>query len=429
MATLSKIILVLILFLIPFQDMLDAFLFKIGLPNSIIFFFGILKEILICFLGFCLIIYNKGKMPRKLTLFYVIIIYVFFLFTTGAGPFDMKIAGLRQYLLLFISVLAGYFVTLETWKNIILSKSFAIVLGCFVVFCFLQFFVLPLSIFKDYFPILEMKRVALHLESSNEYFDTGLPVNYMGEAGPRMLGPFNEPLYTAYFALPFFNYNLWMYLEKKEKNRLLLTVLFFLVIMLSQTRAVILMALLYLILCLRNKFNFRIVLYVLFGAGLVLFFKRDWIDSLVLSLLTSEGRSADHFLAYAVGIKLILENFWGTGLGSGSAISTFLGGNNIVSLSVENAFINTALDLGVIITVVFLLTLLMSYFTGEKKRKSFNLKTPSPYNIIILQFVCMGFLAPHILTIRVIIPYMFIIGVAIKEAFNEGLYYNYNYHG
>jgi hypothetical protein len=356
-------------------------------------------------------------------------VYVFFLFITGRLPFDIKIAGLRQYVVLFVSLIVGYFVTLQNWRNIIQSKSFAIVIGSFVAFCFLQHFLLPLSIFKDYFPILEMKRTALHIESSNEYFDTGLPINYMGEASARMLGPFNEPLYTAYFALPFFNYNLWAYLEKRKSNRLVLAIVFFLIIMLSQTRAVILVAVLYLIVCLRNKFNFRIVLYCLLGVALVLIFKRDWINKLILSLLTTEGRSAGHFLAYAIGVKLILENFWGTGLGSGSAISTFLGGNNIVSLSVENAFINTALDLGLIIAMIFLLTLLINYFRGEKRRKMFKLRTPSPYNILVLQFVCMGFLAPHILTIRVIIPYMFIIGLAIKEAYNEGLYYNYNYYG
>jgi|GEM_PF-2637309 len=425
MKVLSKRILIILVLLIPFQDLVNSFLFKIGLPYGMIFFLGVMKEIMIFLLGLIFIIHNKGKIPKGLVAIYLIILYVFVLFLLHDLPFDVKLAGLRQYLILFISLVAGYFIGLEHWRKICQSKAFVLVAALFVVFCFLQYFILPLSIFKDLFPILDMKREALNLETSNEHYDTGLPVNYMGEAGERMLGPFNEPLYTAYFALPFFNYNLWAYLETKKNDKLLIALLFFLIIMLSQTRAVILMAIFYFLFCFKSMFNIKLLLYAIVGVVLVLLFKHEWIMSLVESLLTTEGRSADHFLAYVIGIQLILSNLWGTGLGSGSAITTFLSGNNAVSLSVENAFINMSLDLGVIITLSFLITLIFGFYSGEKNRNKIIHKTPSPYNILILQFVLMGFLAPHIFTIRVIIPYMFIIGLAFKESYNEGLHNNY----
>jgi hypothetical protein len=361
------------------------------------------KEFMIILLGF--IITPKLKIKKRYILIYVFILIIGFRLVTDTIPFSIRIIGVRTYLLLFAGLFLGEYLGRTSKLDWGESKVFLYICITYSVGCLLQHFVFPLSIFREVFPILEMKREILDQNTLNEYYNTGLPVNFMGERTVRLLGPFNEPLYAAYYALFFFNIYFFRFYRKQDKKSAALSILLIVLIFLTQTRAVILSALLLVAFLYRSRINLKTLLvFIVSGIGVVVLFK-DWILELFGSMFSFSGRSIGHVLAYIEGIGLIINNPFGYGLGFASSLSGYMDGANKVN-PLENAILNMALELGIIPALILCIYLIKLLLFNNRYEGSDHL----PYSFLIVQMLFMGLLAPHIFTSRILIPYAIFIG-------------------
>lgn len=138
-----------------------------------------------------------------------------------------------------------------------------------------------------------------------------------------------------------------------------------------------------------------------------------WFMGLWSSIFTTEGRNVGHIAAYIDGIQHLLLQPWGRGVG----ISSNSVGFATTNLSTENAFINIGLELGIIgmlwilSTLVAMLLRFRRYLNNQSSQVTGYLIVVSAY-LVLIQFIFAGFVAPHIMTARILIPFMILLGWA-----------------
>lgn len=406
-----------VFYLIPFQDLVISYLFLKGFPLALLKILLVLKEIIVVILGALFLFKNRISKVRLFLMLFLgySLISIFF----SQLPIFSTLLGLRTYLLLLFSFVLGE--QLSSTNNFVnrFFRHISIVFLLLFVFSFLEYFVLPMTIWKDFFPIMEMKRQVANLSTSNEYYNFGYPVNAFGELTRRMLGPFDEPLYMAYFTILLVNFFLVrvIFNAGKAKSR---TILGSIMILLTQTRAIILGYILSIALFLTKGARIKVKYLVVSGAFILLLipfaiFYSEWIITFINSIFDSSGRNRGHIEAYYTGLKFLFSHPFGSGVGSASTLVGFSDSNN----ATENAFINIGLEVGFVGMLAFLFFFIFLIFVFRKfiVREGKHSTKPdyqivSAGYLLAIQFTFSGLVAPHILTARILIPFMIIIGWA-----------------
>jgi hypothetical protein len=409
-----------LIYLIPFQDLLISFLFVTELPMILLKVLLLLKEIVII-----LVVGTTVSVRLRVSLGHFLLVVLFlysslFLFVSDAG-FVGALLGYRTYVLFCFSfVIGGRLAYIESFDEKFI-KHVGIVFWLLFGFSFLEYFVLPESIWKYPFPIMEMKREVANISTSNEYYDTGMPVNAFGEHIRRLLGPFDEPLYMAYYTIVLLNfYCVQLFFKKPWLNSRLL--LGGIMILLTQTRAIILglglsvVGLFFKSLRVSKRFLLLSIVFLFLTAASVMIFS-SFFMAFIDSIFTTGGRNIGHLMAYIDGIENLIENPFGRGLGVSSTLS-LTGSTNIAT---ENAFINIGLEIGIIgiiIVLFFFLHLFQRYRSylikfGESKKTGVYTIVSSSY-LLLIQYIFAGLVAPHILTAKIVIPFMILMGWAYE---------------
>lgn len=406
-------------YLIPFQDLVTSYLFMVGFPKFILELLLILKELVVLALG-CWILARQPKVSTARLCLLLLTAYALLTVPFSTLPIYSTLLGLRTYLLLLFSFVIGE--QLSQMPNFQLSflKHLNVVFWLVLTFSILEYFVLPMSIWKYPFPIMQMKREVANLSTTNEYYDFGYPVNAFGELTRRLLGPFDEPLYMAYFTVIILNFYLvkFIYGSQSPRNK---TILGSVLILLTQTRAIILGLVVSVTALLTIRAKIR-KSYVVIGFAIlilltpVFIYYAQWIYALVGSLFDEDGRNRGHIDAYTSGLKILLTHPFGGGIGSATTLVGFSKGNN----ATENAFVNVGLEIGILgmvglfVFFVFLAFLFRRSIVNALSNdiRDHNFLVVCVGFLLIVQFTFAGLVAPHILTARILIPFMIIMGWA-----------------
>ncbi len=404
-------------YIIPFQDLIVSYLLHTGLPIFPLKVLLILKEIIVISLGGLFLFQRKISPVRLFLTLYILYVSIYACFSELS--LYSTLVGFRTYLLLFFSFIIGENLIKNLNFDKIFLKHLKVIFFLLATFALLEFFVLPLSIWKNVFPVMQMKREVASLTTSNEWYNSGVPVNAFGELTRRMLGPFDEPLYMAYFTILITNFFLAQSFFNIDKPKFK-TMLGSLLIILTQTRAIILGCILSIgaLILKENKIKLK---YVLTGIGfsfaliIISLIYSEWVLTLLSSLTDVGGRNIGHINAYVKGIELLIKHPFGLGVGNASSTVSYSESNN----ATENAFVNIGLEIGwlglfsVFLFFVYLIFKFRNYLNVSEK-----ISRASHYQIVVsgyllaLQFTFAGFVAPHILTARILIPFMIIIGWA-----------------
>ena len=346
-------------------------------------------------------------------------------------PFEQSIGGLRTYVLFTFAFFLGFELAKRPDAFRYFLKKITPLFWLIISFSFLEYFLLPASIWKEIFPIMEMKRVVGGIVVTNEYYQTGMPVNAFGELVRRLLGPFNEPLYMAYFMMILVNFLLAGLISKLYIRKL--GVAFGVVsIFLTQTRAIVIGLLLSAV-----AFAFKTsrlktkLVYAGLVFGLVTVFSVfvfwDFYAAFVESIFSKTGRNVGHIVAYIEGSKLMFTHPFGLGLGASSTLFSGVSSN----ASTENAFINIALEIGIIGLLLYGGLLLFSVIRYHEYLVRHNSSVGTEDYAVVtvsylltIQFIFAGLVAPHILTARILIPFMLVVGwgygvVSKKQTSNQ----------
>jgi hypothetical protein len=401
-------------YFIPFQDLIVSWLYLKQVNIVLLKILLVLKELIVLGLGSLLLLNVKASRAKFLLILFLI--YATLTIPFSSQPLVTTLIGLRTYLLLVFSFIIGEKLGSETFEAGFykhLNKIFLLIL----VFSFLEYFVLPMTIWKDVFPVMEMKREVGNLSTTNEYKRSGFPVNAFGELTRRMLGPFDEPLYMAYFTVIILNFyiaRIFFHRKKPQVKAMLAGILIFL----TQTRAII-VGLILSIAGLLFKSTKLKVKYLLGGfAGVLMlvvvamiYYK--WVSTLLASLFDPNGRNVGHIKAYVHGLQMLLQHPFGQGVGSASSAVAANESTN----ATENAFINLGLELGLLgMLFVFIFFVWLAIRFRDYLIRFENVRKEGLYHIVatgyllILQFTFAGLTAPHILTARIIIPFMIVMG-------------------
>jgi hypothetical protein len=404
-------------YIIPFQDLLVSYLYQKELPILLLKLLLLLKEVIVVSVGVCLL--TKIKVSKARLHLSFLMLYILLSFAWSTVPLFPTLVGFRTYLLLYLSFVIGEQLVNKEYFGRVFYKHIKIVFFLVLIFSLLEHFVLPLSIWKDTFPVMEMKREVANLDTSNEYYSLGIPVNAFGELTMRMLGPFDEPLYMAYFTIIIVNFFIVgvFYDNRKPKIKTFLGVM---LIVLTQTRA-ILIGLILSAMGLIVK-NSRIKMRYVLGAFaaliiilIVSLFYQEWVQTLVLSIFEKGGRNIGHIEAYVRGLQMLFKHPFGIGIGSASSAVT----SSLTTHATENAFINVGLEIGFIGVIwifgffVFLILRFRKYLSiREYASQQHAYQTVAAAYLLIIQFTFAGLVAPHVLTARILIPFMVVMGWA-----------------
>lgn len=413
MSRLSSSVFILLLYVLPLQDLLAGLSYGLGMPALFIRGIILTKEMLVLPLGFYIAVSTRFGSGRRLV--FLLLLYASALMFLSPLPITERLIGYRTYLLLFFSFVIGESIGQGRISQKRLFKHIKIVLGLVITFGLLEHLILPTSIWTDLFPIFDMKRNVLAMTGANELGFTGLPINAYSELGKRMLGPFNEPLYMAYFTVLLLNFLIARYLCRNIVNPFQ-TVLGLIVIFLTQTRAIILgLFLSVLTVLIRKRYWTYIVLLSLLIPFVVISFY-NWFYVMTASTLDFQrGSTPGHILAYTEGILTVLQHPFGVGIGAATSAVAFTQISSTAVFHTENAFINTAIEIGlpglIILFAIFLylFTKYRTYLQVTSPRRPRYFVVTATY-LLLIQFAFAGFVAPHILTARILIPFMIILG-------------------
>ena len=401
-------------YLIPLQDLLVSFFFKLGAPLTLLRFFLLLKEGVVIFWG-VIFLFRKQPSVFRISLLLFTIYATLFIFISDL-PIYYTLIGFRTYLLILFSFTIGEHLSNTVNFNTLFLKHIKTIFLFLLVFSFLEYFILPTKIWIDLFPVIEMKKVVIGLFIP-QFYDTGLPDNIMGELTRRMIGPFNEPLNMAYFTVILLDFfvALWFF---GRSNSSITVVIGSIILFFTQTRAVIIGFILSILGLIFKKIKIRkrslllLSASLFFGVFILMLFPK-WFMGLWSSIFTTEGRNVGHIAAYIDGIQHLLLQPWGRGVG----ISSNSVGFATTNLSTENAFINIGLELGIIgmlwilSTLVAMLLRFRRYLNNQSSQVTGYLIVVSAY-LVLIQFIFAGFVAPHIMTARILIPFMILLGWA-----------------
>jgi hypothetical protein len=392
-----------------------SFLYALSFPPVFLKLLLVLKEIMVVLMALLLI--AKGKVAvQQLSVLLLLVFCLPYLLITNM-PFEQSIGGLRTYVLFTFAFFVGFELarTPDAFRYFV--NKITPLFWLIILFSFLEYFLLPASIWKEIFPIMEMKRVVGGIIVTNEYYQTGMPVNAFGELVRRLLGPFNEPLYTAYFMIILVNFLLAGLLSKLHVRKFAL-VSGVVSIFLTQTRAIVIGLLLSALAFVfkTRRLNMKLVyagfLFVAMAVISVFAFW-DFYSAFVESIFSKAGRNVGHIDAYVEGTKLMLAHPLGLGLGASSTLFSGISSN----ASTENAFINIALEIGIIGVLLYGGLLFFSVikfhqylvrYNNHSGKEDYAVVTVS--YLLTVQFIFAGLVAPHILTARIVIPFMLVVG-------------------
>lgn len=404
-------------YLIPAQDLIASFCLRIGFPVLLIKFILLAKEVIVFSLGLLFILKPRISVLRLVLLIFVC--YSFIFIFVSKIPFYYSLVGFRTYLLLLFAFILGESVIYDPKFLDRFLDQIKIIFFLLAVFAFLEYLILPNTIWIELFPIIRMKNEIANIIVP-EYFQTGMPVNAFGELTRRMLGPFNEPLYMAYFTVLLSNFFLaeTLFFKAANRNRLYLGSV---IIILTQTRAIIigLLVSFFSVLFRTTKIKTRYV-FMLLGfvvlCGVSVFIFYDWFFAMLNSVFSTTGRNVDHLKAYLTGFHLLVTNPFGQGLGVSSNVVGF----SIRNVATENSFINIGIETGILGLILFILIFLIliktlhgyltTDFNLDNRTRSEIIVVGSAY-LLVIQFLIAGLVAPHILTARILIPFMIIEGL------------------
>ena len=412
MSRLSSSVFILLLYLLPLQDLLASLFYGLGMPALFIRGIILTKEMLVLPLGFYIAVNTRLRPGRRLVL--LLLLYASALMLLSPIPITERLIGYRTYLLIFFSFVLGESIGQGRIPQKRFFQHIKIVLGLVITFGLLEHLVLPTTIWTNLFPIFDMKRDVLAL-TGGELGSTGLPLNAYSELGKRMLGPFDEPLYMAYFTVLLLNFLFARYLCRKAVNPFQAG-LGLIVIFLTQTRAIILGLLLsVLAVLMRKRYWTHIVLVSLLISYVVVSFY-DWFSVMVASTIDfSRGSTPGHILAYTQGILTVLQNPFGVGIGAATTSVALTQISSTAVFHTENAYVNTAIEIGlpglIILFAIFLYLFrkYRTYLRVTNPRRPRYVVVTATY-LLLIQFAFAGFVAPHILTARILIPFMIILG-------------------
>lgn len=407
---------ILIFYLVVGQDLLASILYRAGSPAMTIKGLVFLKEILVVSMGSAVFIMSRKISKVRLYLLLLICYSLPFLFI-GDLTIYLALVGFRMYVLLFFCFVIGERLSSDSRFQAQFMKHLNVLLVFIVLFAFAEYFILPANIWKTYFPILEMKRNVLGLVLE-EYFNTGLPVNAFGEIAMRMVGPFNDPLTLAYFSMLALNFFVVSALSKSGRRRWFISTIGVIMLLMTQTRAVILGFVISVVLFLTKdykikKLHLQLAMMLVAILPVFVFVFWDWVAAFTGSIFSSGGRNVGHLAAYTDGIKSILSQPWGHGIGSSSVVAGFAAKN----LSTENAFLNIGIEIGLLGLAIFLAAFLMLWSRFANFIKVSDPLSPryivvaSAY-MLLIQYMFAGLVAPHILIAKIMIPFFIILGWA-----------------
>lgn len=408
---------IILFYVIPFQDLFISYLFGKGFPIVLLKFLLLLKEVLIISLG--AIVFVKAKVSPARLILTGFLLYALLSITWSAVPLFQTLVGLRTYLLIFFSFIVGERLASNEAFGLKFYKHIGLLFLLIQIFSLLEYFVLPMSIWKDPFPVMEMKREVGNLSTTNEYYDLGIPVNAFGELTRRLLGPFDEPLYMAYFTIILTNFFLAQLVYDTVKPRVKFS-LGILMVTLTQTRAIIVGFLLSLAALIFKSFKIKVkyiavAFMIAVVAAIGSLFYHEWVSTLVLSIFDKGGRNTGHIDAYIGGLGRLLERPFGSGVGAASSAVVSEG----TTQATENAFINIGLEIGVlgILWIFGFFAYLIRRFRKYLIMKENVLRTAPDKTVCAayllgIQFTFAGLVAPHILTARIVIPFLLLMGWA-----------------
>lgn len=401
-------------YIIPFQDLVVSYLYNLQLNLLLLKVLLVFKEIIVIALGVLVLLSKTVSRGRLMVL-------MFFLFAIATTPFHdgsltTFIIGLRTYLIFLFAFMIGERLSTFNFEQklyIHLSYVFLLVAG----FSFLEYFVLPLTIWKTVFPVMEMKREVGNLSTANEYYDWGIPVNAFGELTRRMLGPFDEPLYMAYFMVIILNFYTAQLMFQKNKPKLKAAVCGVL-ILLTQTRAILIGIIGSFVMLILKRGKVKAVYvkgaFIAFSFVLVIgVVYHEWVATLIGSLFDPNGRNRGHIDAYIGGLSMLLQSPLGQGIGMASSAVALNGS----TFATENAFINLGIELGIVGSLfVFSFLVWLTFRFRNFLLNNEAISATGPYVVVAAgfllttQFIFAGLVAPHILTARILIPFMIIMG-------------------
>lgn len=404
---------------IPLQDLVAAFMFQAGTPAWSIRTILLLKEGIIIFWGVSMLLLARGSMVRVLLVGFLA--YSFLFVFVSKLEIYYSLIGFRTYLMLVFSYIVGESLSTDEAFVRRFTRHASVIFLLVIGFAFFEYILRPSFLWTRIFPVIHMKNAILGL-GVPEYFSTGLPENINGEVTRRMIGPFNEPLNMAYFTVILLNFitaRLLLTTDKRSWSMMLGIVAIFL----SQTRAVIIGYLLSIIAVIFKGQKMRLRHVVLIAGGaivgtIVVVLFVSWFTALGKSIFSSSGRNITHLLAYSEGLFQLIENPFGQGVGVSSNSVGFATDN----LSTENSFINIGLEVGLLgllwfLTILSLMIFRFWRFLNEGDKLTVGYRVVGAGYMLLIQFAFAGLVAPHIMTARVLIPFMLVMGWSYKITF------------
>lgn len=415
---------ILSLYLIVFQELIASQLAVIGFNVFLSKLFLILKELIVITIG--VYVWYKYKKEPEIKIFFIFFLVTILYLFVSPIPFSSAIQDYRIYPLLISSYFIGYYFGRNDNYFSYFYKHILIIFVFVISFGFIEHFLFPETMFREYFPVM---KIATDIKgfSDNEFYLEGLSGNIITtDAGKRMVGPFGEPLYMAYFLIILINFLFasWFYSEKKQSKKVLLFTILLGIgcILLGQVRAIwigFIFSLFYLFL---NKKYYKYLLLFLIVLSFFVILKSDLVVITIISALDwNTGSAIGHALAYIDGIPKILAHPLGQGIGVAGFFavrSQELDMNQV--FGVENAYLNLAIEMG-IFNALFIIGVSLYIISNGKKILLNNFVKLEYYEKVLLlgsvllnvQFMIAGFLAPHIMTARIVIPFWFFNGTSI----------------
>lgn len=358
-----------------FQNSLALILVNIFETNFVRIIFVIKESILfICFILMLLTVrsYRLGMCDF---LGLLVMFYIFLRFSFGSADISTKLYSFRLYAVPIVL----YFLGKMYFGNISFSKIRNMLLFVTIPFLILSvffYFVDKKSLSAwNMGALFEAKGMALR----GAGFLDAFPVNFFSFYGnniyERLFGPLFDPLATAFFLVPF----LFLFLTEMKFNKrydaFFLFFSFFIVLLLTQTRAIlggIFLTILFISGAKYSKLESRIKLFVvmfLAGFSILLAFYNFLMPY-------ADPSSRGHLVAYEVFLGSLstaspMDIAFGQGLPRGLRFGS------------ESIFISMIIHGGVLFCLLFLLFVFKGIFEVVKNKNCFQMKL-----IVIFSFVC-----------------------------------------
>lgn len=419
-AALVSYCILLVFYLIVIQDLVASRMAITISDNTYAKAFLFFKE----FIVFCLAIvtypFIGGRSEIKLALLFFLITIFYVLISPL--PLGMALQDFRPYCLIVASFITGNYLGKHNRVLDGIIKSLIYLTIFIMMFGFVEHYLFPKKMFKEFFPLVQIATKVKDF-SDIEFYRDGLPGNFINsDAGKRMVGPFGDPLYMGYFLIFCLDiiFAYWFFVKRRLNGTLVILLIGLYCVFLGQVRAIWIGSAVSIGVLFFNKKYLKYLIPVFFLVVFFVILKRDLIITTVQSMYSGGGSSRNHILAYYKGIPKIMSHPFGTGVGThGSFATRSTTGEFYDAEGFENAYINLALEIGILPTIF--IVLVSVYLIKHSRMLILKVKSISITEQIILlsgfllnvQFVIAGLLSPHIMTARIVIPFWFLNGACI----------------